>query len=327
MRSFEFARAQSVDHSIALHGRAPDAAFVAGGTTLLDLVKCDVMRPARLVDVHRLPLTEVDGQEGGGLRIGAMVTNTALAYHPRIAADYPMLSQALLSGASRQLRNKATLGGNLMQRVRCGYFRDAVSPCNKRVPGSGCAAIGGHNRSVHAVLGTSQHCIAAHPSDMCVALAAIGATVTVRGSAGERQIDLLDFHLLPGDTPWKEHALATGELITHVTLDRPIRGGRSAYLKLRDRASYQFALASAGAILAVERGQVRDVRLALGGVGTRPWRCRSAEAAMIGRPATPETFRRAAAVAFEGAVPQTQNGFKIALGQQAIVRVLTSLAA
>ncbi|HEY3599316.1 MAG TPA: xanthine dehydrogenase family protein subunit M [Paraburkholderia sp.] len=327
MRSFDYVRAGSVDDALAARGQAGNTVFLAGGTTLLDLMKLDVMRPARVVDIHKLALTRIEVLDDGRVRVGAMVTNTTLARDEAVHSRYPVLSQALLSGASTQLRNKATTAGNVMQRVRCGYFRDGVSPCNKREPGSGCAAIGGHNRNVHAVLGGSEQCIAAHPSDMCVAMAAIGATVSVQGPNGAREIDFLDFHLLPGATPWKEHALNDGEMITHVTLAAPIPHSRSAYLKLRDRASYQFALASSAVIVALDGGTIRDARIALGGVGTKPWRALNAEAVLKGQPATQAVFQQAAAAALEGARSYGQNGFKIALGQQAIVRNLSALVA
>ena len=321
MRNFSYQRADSVDTAVSAHAGQPSS-FIAGGTTLLDLVKLDVMQPERIVDVNDLPLYDIEELDDGRLKIGAMVTNTDLAYHDRVKNDYAVLSEALLSGASTQLRNKATTGGNVMQRVRCAYFRDGVSPCNKREPGSGCSAIGGDNRSVHAVLGTSEHCIASHPSDMCVAMAAIGATVTVNGPNGEREIDFLDFHLLPGDTPDKEHALEADELITHVTLDAPVKGNSSHYLKLRDRASYQFALASAGVIVATDGDTIREARIAMGGVGTKPWRATKAEQALVGQPANEASFKKAAEIAFEGATPYEHNAFKIPLGQQAVVRSL-----
>jgi xanthine dehydrogenase YagS FAD-binding subunit len=286
-----------------------------------------VMRPQRVVDVNKLPLNQIEVLADGRVRIGALVTNSTLAHHAKIVSDYPVLSQALLSGATTQLRNKATTAGNVMQRVRCGYFRDGVSACNKRTPGSGCSAIEGQNRSVHAVLGTSDQCIATHPSDMCVAMAAIGATVHVQGPKGERTIDFLDFHLLPGSTPWKEHALQNDELITHVTLNPPLAGSKSAYLKLRDRASYQFALASSAIIVVVNGGVIKDARIAMGGVGTKPWRARNAEAVLIGQSPTAANIQNAAMVALQGAVPYKHNAFKIPLGQQAIMRNLTTLLA
>lgn len=327
MRTFDYMRAADVDQAIALHGRAPGSAFLAGGTTLLDLMKLDIERPAHVVDIHKLGLDRIELIDDGRVRIGAMVSNTDLARHRHIAERYPVLSEALLSGASTQLRNKATTAGNIMQRVRCGYFRDGVSPCNKRAPGSGCPAVEGLNRNVHAVLGGSTHCIAAHPSDMCVAMAAIGATIHVQGANGRRDIPFADFHLLPGDTPWKEHALEAGEMITHVTLDAPMPRSRSAYLKLRDRGSYQFALASSAVIVSLDGGTVRDIRIALGGVSTRPWRAENAEALLRGKPASDALIREAAAAAMAGAQSYGQNGFKILLGQQAVIRNVSRLLA
>lgn len=325
MRALEYTRATSAEQAISVHGRNEATAFLAGGTTLLDLVKIDIMQPDRVVDVHRLGLDQIETLADGRTRIGAMVTNTQLAHHPRIKSDYTLLSQALLSGATTQLRNKATTGGNVMQRVRCNYFRDGVSACNKRAPGTGCAAIKGHNRSVHAVLGTSDSCIATHPSDMCVAMAAIGATVQVQGPNGNREIDFLDFHLLPGSTPWEEHALQADELITSVTLNAPIAANKSGYLKLRDRSSYQFALASSAVILVMDGQAIREARIAMGGVGTKPWRALEAERALHGAAAIPANFAKAAAVALRGAVPYSQNAYKILLAQQAIVRSLETL--
>ena len=327
MRQFDYARADSPRQAVSAHGENEQAAYLAGGTTLLDLVKIDIMRPDQVVDINRLDLGEIETLNDGRTRIGALVSNTALARHDRIKGDYAVLSEALLSGATTQLRNKATTAGNVMQRVRCPYFRDGVSNCNKREPGSGCAAIEGHNRSVHAVLGTSDHCIATHPSDMCVAMAAIGATVTVEGPEGQREIDFLDFHLLPGDTPEREHDLKPGELITHVTLDAPLENSRSGYLKLRDRASYQFALASSAVIVTLEGDTIREARVALGGVGTKPWRAHEAEKALRGQKVSEANFQKVAEIAMQGATPYAHNAFKIPLGQQAIVRNLTTLTA
>ena len=326
MRTFDYTKA---DSALTAVGRVDNnqQAFLAGGTTLLDLVKLDIMQPTTVIDINHLPLKQVERLSDGRLRVGALVTNTDLARHPEVRDHYSVLSQALLAGASTQLRNKATTAGNVMQRVRCGYFRDGVSPCNKRVPGSGCAAIDGHNRSVHAVLGTSDSCIATHPSDMCVAMAAIGARVTVQGRSGTREIDFADFHLLPGNTPWAEHALQPNELITHITLDAPISGNKSAYLKLRDRTSYQFALASSAIIVSLDGQRIRDVRIALGGVATKPWRAREAEAALLGKVASPDLLAKAAAAAFADARPYSQNAFKIPLGQQAVVRNFRNLIA
>lgn len=325
MRTFDYSRADTLAQAIKDPGTP--RSFLAGGTTLLDLVKLDVMQPALLTDINRLPLANVERMSDGKLRIGTLVTNTDLAHHPLVKEHYPALSQAILAGASTALRNKATTGGNMMQRVRCGYFRDNFSPCNKREPGSGCSAIEGHNRSVHAVLGTSEQCIATHPSDMCVAMLAIGGAVTVQGPKGSREIPLADFHLLPGNTPWVEHALAANELITHVTLDAPIPGSRSYYLKLRDRHSYQFALASSAVIVAVSGGVIRQARVALGGVATKPWRALETEQALIGNAPSQALFAHAAQAAFANAHPYSQNAYKIPLGQQAIVRSLRNALA
>ncbi|MBH02732.1 MAG: xanthine dehydrogenase [Xanthomonadales bacterium] len=327
MRQFDYKRATDAQGAIAAHA-GQRAAYLAGGTTLIDLVKLDVMQPERLVDVNRLALSEIEDTEDGRLCIGATVRNTALAYDPRVKRDYTVLSEALLQGASRQLRNRATTAGNVMQRVRCSYFRDGISPCNKREPGTGCSAIEGHNREVFAVLGTSEHCIAVHPSDMCVAMAAIGATVAVEGPDGTREIAFSDFHKLPGDTPHIEHALAPDELITHVTLDAPIHGAGSTYVKLRDRSSYQFALASCAAIVALDGDRIREARLALGGVGTKPWRCHEAEAELAGV-AADDTAALAAAArrAMEDATPYKHNAFKIPLARKAIVQAIKDAAA
>lgn len=327
MRTFEYARAESPAQAVINASGQGQRFYLAGGTTLLDLVKLDVMQPDQLVDINRLALKQIEALPDGRLRIGALVSNTQLARHPLVREHYPVLSQAILNGASTQLRNKATTGGNVMQRVRCNYYRDGVSPCNKRQPGSGCAAIGGLNRSVHAVLGTSDHCIASHPSDMCVAMTAIGAQVTVQGAEGVRDISFGDFHLLPGDTPWREHALAPHELITHVTLDAPLQGSRSSYLKLRDRTSYQFALASSAVIVVMDGQRIVDARIAMGGVATKPWRALEAQKALIGEKATMATFTHVAELAMKGARAYEHNAFKIPLGQQVIVRNLRDLTA
>lgn len=327
MRTFDYARAQSPAQAVSSHAAPGQPFYLAGGTTLLDLVKLDIMQPERLVDINRLTLKQVEPLADGRVRIGALVSNTALASHPLIRQRYAVLSQAILAGASTQLRNKATTGGNVMQRVRCNYFRDGVSPCNKRQPGSGCAAIGGHNRSVHAVLGTSDQCIATHPSDMCVAMAAIGAQITVQGPNGTRDIAFSEFHRLPGDTPWLEHALQPHELITHVTLDAPLANSRSAYLKLRDRDSYQFALASSAVILVMDGSRVADARIALGGVATKPWRAMDAERALIGQKAALPLFTQAGERAMQGARGYEHNAFKIPLGTQVVTRNLRDLAA
>ena len=325
MRAFELESVEAIDQAVS-HRRVHDGeAFIAGGTTLLDLVKLDVMQPEKVVDVTRLPLKRIETLEDGRLKVGALVSNTELAKHEIVMRDYPVLSEALLSGASTGLRNMASTGGNVMQRTRCPYFRDPAMPCNKREPGTGCSAIDGINRN-HAVLGTSEQCIATHPSDMCVGMVAAGATLVLEGPDGQREVAFEDYHLLPGDSPEREHDLKPGELITHVILDAP-RGGGQHYLKLRDRASYEFALASCAAIVNLDGDTISDVRLALGGVATKPWRADAAEAALKGQPATQESFERAAETAFADAVAYSHNGFKITLGKQAIVRALRDATA
>jgi len=332
MEPFAFSRAGSADDAIRAGAGASTAQqgaevrFVAGGTTLLDLMKLDVERPRRVVDINHLPLDRVESLPDGGLKIGALVRNADLAHHPAVRRDYAVLSQALLAGASAQLRNMASTGGNLLQRTRCVYFRDAGAPCNKREPGSGCSAIHGFNRTM-AILGTSEHCIATHPSDMSVALAALEARVAIQGVHGERSVPIGEFFLLPGDTPQHENVLAPGDLVTHVILPPPRKGARSHYLKLRDRASYEFALASAAVVLAVEDGRIAHARVALGGVGTRPWRSPEAEQALLGKPANGETFAAAAAAALRQARPQSQNGFKVELARRCLSHALTTVAA
>jgi xanthine dehydrogenase YagS FAD-binding subunit len=299
-----------------------DVRFVAGGTTLIDLMKLDVENPKQVVDINRLDLAKVEKQADGSVRIGALVRNSDLAHHPVVASGYPVLSEALLSGASAQLRNMATTGGNLLQRTRCPYFRDlAYSECNKRTPGSGCAAIGGYNR-IHAILGTSENCIATHPSDMAVAMMALEAVIHVKGASGERDVPIGDFYLLPGTTPQNENVLKPGDLITHVTLPAPLAGAKSHYLKLRDRASYEFALASAAVVVQIEGGKIRKARVALGGVATRPWRSLEAEHALDGKPATEAHFRAAADAALHSAKPQSGNAYKVQLAKLCIVRAL-----
>jgi xanthine dehydrogenase YagS FAD-binding subunit len=324
MQTFQYTKAANIDKALAA---ASGAKFIAGGTTLVDLMKLSVEKPSGLVDINLLPLDKIDKLPGGGLRIGAMVRNSDLAWSDDVKRDYAVLSQALLSGASPQLRNMATTGGNLLQRTRCVYFREptAGTPggdgCNKRTPGTGCAAMDGFNR-MHAVLGTSEACIATHPSDMCVAMAALEAVIHTEGPKGKRTIPFADFHKLPGNTPQIENALEPGELITYVDLPKPVADAKSVYLKLRDRASYEFALASCAVVAKVEAGHIRHVRVALGGVGTRPWRSHEAEAALLGKPATAEHFRRAAEAALVGAKPRKDNAFKIELAKRCIVRTL-----
>ena len=306
--------------------KATGARYLAGGTTLVDLMKLNVERPAAIVDVNPLPFTQIEPLENGGIRVGAMVRNSDMAHHELVRGRYPLLSQAILAGASAQVRNMATTAGNLLQRTRCYYFRDTACACNKREPGSGCGAIDGYNR-IHAVLGASEHCIATHPSDMCVALAALDATVHVSGPRGNRTIAFADFHLVPGDRPQRETALDTGELITAVDIPPLPFATRSAYVKVRDRASYAFALASAAVALDVRDGIVREARIALGGVATKPWRARDAERLLAGRTADRGSFRAAADAALAGAVPRAHNGFKIELAKRTLVRALTRAGA
>ena len=320
MNSFTLERAQSVEKAIGAGGK-----FIAGGTTLVDLLKLGVETPPHLVDITRLPLAQVEELPNGGLRVGAMVRNSDLARHPLVLERYPVLSLALLSGASPQLRNMATTGGNLLQRTRCPYFRDPTyANCNKRNPGAGCAALEGHHRAM-AVLGTSDHCIATHPSDMCVAMTALEATIFIEGPKGKRSVSIGDFYKLPGETPHIENVLEPGELITHVELPPAAKG--QTYLKLRDRASYEFALASAAVVAQVEGGHVRSVRIALGGVGTRPWRSHEAEKALTGKAATPANFKLAAEAALKDAKPREENGFKVELARRCLTRALKTATA
>lgn len=324
MQSFQYTKAASIDKALAA---ANGTKFIAGGTTLVDLMKLDVEKPNGLVDINLLPLDKIEELPSGGLRIGAMVRNSDLAWNSTVQKHYTVLSQALLSGASPQLRNMATTGGNLLQRTRCMYFREpsAGTPggygCNKRTPGSGCAAMDGYNR-VHAVLGTSDKCIATHPSDMCVAMAALDAVIHAQGPKGKRTIAFEEFHKLPGDTPQIENALEPDELVTYVDLPKPVEGAKSVYLKLRDRASYEFALASCAVVAKVEGGHIRYVRVAMGGVGTKPWRSHEAEAALLGKPANAEHFKRAAEAALAGAKPHKDNAFKVELARRCVVRSL-----
>src|SRR5712672_1526908 len=327
MHTFEFVRPENPAAAIATAAKAKtaqqgaDVRFVAGGTTLLDLMKLNVETPARLIDINRLPLDKIEATPEGGLKIGAIVRNSDLAHHPTVERDYSVLSQALLAGASAQLRNMATTAGNLLQRTRCMYFRDTAMPCNKREPGSGCAAITGVNRGL-AILGTSEHCIASNPSDMNVALAALEATIHISGPKGERSVTIGDFHLLPGNTPNRETVLEPGDLITHVTLPPPSPGNRSLYLKLRDRASFEFALASAAVVITADGGKITRARVALGGVGTKPWRSPEAEAELTGQSATQAVFQKAAEAALGDAKPQSQNGFKVELAKRCLMHAL-----
>ncbi|MGW0333429.1 FAD binding domain-containing protein [Streptomyces sp. NPDC003011] len=324
MREFDYRRALDVPGALALLDADPDARFLGGGTNLVDLMKTGVERPARLVDVRELPLDGVESTDGGGLRIGATVTNSDLAAHPLVRRRYPALAQAVLAGASGQLRNMATVGGNLLQRTRCGYFSDVTKPCNKRVPGSGCPAVQGEHHN-HAVLGASQHCVATHPSDMGVALAAFDAVVTYETADGPGGVPLSDFYLPVGDTPHKETALPPGALITGVTLPPAPVAARSRYRKVRERASYAFAIGSVAAALDVQDGVVREVRLAFGAVASRPWRARTAERVLSGAPADAETFAAAADAELAAAEPLPHNGYKVTLMRNLVVAVLTEL--
>jgi len=325
MINFQYTRASNVADAVRQIAANPTAKFIAGGTNLVDLMKMDVERPSRLIDISQLPLKTVDETADGGLRIGALVPNSDLAYHPLIEQRYPLLASAILAGASAQLRNMASTGGNLLQRTRCAYFYDTATPCNKRQPGSGCSAIEGLNRG-HAILGTSEACIATHPSDMCVALAALDAKVHVTGPSGDRAIAMSDFHRLPGTTPQLDTNLNPNEMVTAVEL--PPRGFATnyTYLKIRDRLSYAFALVSIAAALELEGGTIKEARLALGGVAHKPWRDVAAEAALRGQAASQAAFMHAADLLLRDARGYAHNSFKIELARRAIVRALTQAA-
>ncbi|MER2195750.1 FAD binding domain-containing protein [Methylobacterium brachiatum] len=323
MNRFDYVRAGTVAEAVQAYGAG--ARFIAGGTNLIDLMKYDVEKPGRLIDITRLPLDGIEAHEGG-LRLGALATNAKVAYDDRVAAQYPLLRNAILAGASAQLRNAASTGGNLLQRTRCYYFYDTATPCNKREPGTGCSAIGGVNR-IHAIFGASDSCIATHPSDMCIALAALEATVRVSGPQGERTIPFADFHRLPGDSPEIDTNLAPGEIIVSVDLPESKFPQHYTYLKLRDRLSYAFALVSVAAGVELDGDTIKTARLALGGVAHKPWRNREAEALLEGKPATRESFQQAADLIVSEAKPQSANGFKIDLARRAIVRGLEQAAA
>ena len=321
MNPVSYERAADVDQAVRL-AQQPGARFIGGGTNLLDLMKGGVETPQRLIDVSRLPLAAITELPQGGVRIGALARNSDTANHALIRQRYPLLTQAFLSGASPQLRNMATVGGNLMQRTRCYYFYDTgFDMCNKRMPGSGCAAKEGYNR-IHAILGASEQCIATNPSDMNVALAALDAVVRVRGADGERAIPFADFHTLPGDTPQRDTTLRPGELILGIDLPPPVFADHAHYLKVRDRASYAFALVSVAAALQMDNGVVRQARIALGGVAHKPWRATEAEAMLVGKPLDDQLLRQCAAKALAGARAYEHNGFKITLAQRAITRAL-----
>ncbi len=326
MKTFDYTRANSTDEAILAINSIEQAKFLGGGTNLIDLMKEGVEQPDHLIDVTKLSLAQIEELPDGGVRIGAMARNSDTANHPLIRQRYPVLSQAFLAGASPQLRNMATVGGNLMQRTRCYYFTDTAMPCNKREPGSGCAAIEGFNR-IHGILGTSEQCIATHPSDMCVALAALDAVVRVQGSDGERKIAIADFYRLPEDTPEIETELQPGELITAVDLPASEFSDKSYYVKVRDRNSYAFALVSVAAALNIQDNVIQDARVAMGGVALKPWRAFEAEEMLVGKQPNEQTFRQAAEITLAGAKTYEHNAFKVELGKRAIVRALSTVAA
>jgi xanthine dehydrogenase YagS FAD-binding subunit len=325
MNRFSYFRPSTVADAVS-EAAGRDVRFLAGGTNLIDLMKENVERPVRLVDVNRLPLAKIEEIEGGGLRLGALVTNADTAYELRVQQRYPLLSSAILAGASAQLRNAATNGGNLNQRTRCYYFYDTATACNKRKPGSGCGAIGGVNR-IHAILGSSDQCIATHPSDMCVALAALSAQIRVTGPEGERVIPIADYHRLPGDEPQRDNTLRRGELVTAIDLPAEDFSRNYTYLKLRDRLSYAFALVSVAVAMRLDGGSIKEARIALGGVAHKPWRVAGAEAVLSGQTPSDQAFASAADALLAGAKGQGENDFKIPLARRAIIRALKQAAA
>jgi xanthine dehydrogenase YagS FAD-binding subunit len=327
MNDFSYIQAASTKEATALRKDTPAAAYIAGGTTLLDLMKANLQEHPQLVDINLLPFKGIE-QTKDGLRIGALETMSAVGEHPLLVQQFPAVSQSLLLAASPQLRNMASIGGNILQRTRCGYFRDPAFPCNKRVPGSGCPALDGDNHNL-AILGVSESCIAnSYPGDLSVALAAFDAVLTLENSKGkQRRVPITDFYRLPGNTPHVETVLEPGELIVAVTIPTAPHAQRSAYLKVRERSSYAYALASAAVGLEVQAGTIRSARVALGGVGAQPWRSREAERALVGQPATEASFRSAAAAALQGARPREHNRFKVELAQNTLVRALQQVAA
>jgi xanthine dehydrogenase YagS FAD-binding subunit len=325
MKPFQYSRAADIPEAVLAAG-GDNAKFLAGGTNLVDLMKVHVERPALVIDINQLPLKQIEELPDGGVRLGALATNADTAYHPVITERYPLLSSAILAGASPQLRNAATNGGNLNQRTRCYYFYDVQTACNKRQPGSGCGAVGGANR-IHAILGASDACIATHPSDMAVALAALDATVRVSGPEGERAIPFGDYHRLPGDEPWNDNTLTAGELVTGIDLPGESFDTNYTYLKLRDRLSYAFALVSVAVAMRLDGQSIQDVRIAMGGVAHKPWRVPEAEARLRGSTPDDEAFEAAAALLLQGAKGQGMNDFKIPLARKAIVRALRQAAA
>lgn len=324
MQPFTYTKAKTNKEAIAAINLNSNAKFIGGGTNLVDLMKMYVETPQQLIDITSLNLKKIETLSNGNINIGALVSNTDLAYDKTVMSKYPMLSKAILAGASAQLRNAATTGGNILQRTRCYYFYDTATPCNKREPGSGCSAIKGYNR-IHAILGTSDKCIATHPSDMCVALAALDAIVHVEGMNGERAINFLDFHLLPGDTPEKENLLKHDELITSIEIPSLSFASNSTYIKVRDRQSYEFALTSAAIALDISNGTINNARIALGGVATKPWRAKDAEQYLTGKKATAENFSAAADIALKNAKTYKYNAFKPKLAKQTIISALQSV--
>jgi xanthine dehydrogenase YagS FAD-binding subunit len=328
MELFELVTAQTVPEAVKAQAKSSTAQngaevrFIAGGTNLIDYMKLNVERPNRLVDINGLSLDLIEKTADGGLKIGALARNADVAQDATVKEQYAVLSQALLAGASPQLRNMATTGGNLLQKTRCVYYRDTATGCNKREPGSGCSAIGGYNRML-AILGTSEHCIATNPSDQNVALMALDAVVHIEGVKGQRTVPIAEFYVVPGSTPQRETVLEPGDLVTHITLPRMPAGAKSVYLKLRDRASYEFALASAAIVMKQDAGgKIEFIRVAMGGVGTKPWRSTEAEKALLGRAASSANFRTAAEAALHGARPQSQNGFKVELAKRCLTHAM-----
>ena len=320
MINFEYSRVSSVKAAIDVLAKNPTGGFIAGGTNLVDLMKKGVTAPTRLIDINNLPLRQIE-ETGTGLTIGALALNSDVSENEIVKMNYPLLALALKAGASPQLRNMATIGGNMMQRTRCSYFYDTTMPCNKRQPGSGCGALQGYNR-MHAIFGASDKCIAVHPSDMCVALAALNATVTVSGPKGDRKILFTDFHRLPGDDPSKDNTLSKGELITGITISKNAFSKNVYYLKIRDRSSYAFALVSVAAALELKDNIIKNVRLAMGGVAHKPWRLTEAEKFLINKPASEQSFTQAATIAMKNAKGYGHNNFKLKLGAAAIVEAL-----
>jgi xanthine dehydrogenase YagS FAD-binding subunit len=324
MKQFRYSRGATPHDAMTEAASAANSTFLAGGTTLIDLMKLEVEQPAEVVDINSLPLERIEALPGGGVRIGALARNSAVARHELIRTQYPALAEALLSGASPQLRNMATVGGNIMQRTRCYYFRDLSFPCNKRVPGSGCPALEGFNR-IHAILGTSERCIATNPSDMNVALTALDSVIRVSSLDGERSIPFEEFHLTPGESPERETLLKPGELITAVDLPASAFAANSLYLKVRDRASYEFALASVALAIAMSDGRIGAARIAFGGVATKPWRARNVERVLEGNKPSDELFEVAGKAASEGARPRRDNAFKVELLERTVVKALRML--